>query len=144
MYQLQDQVALAFNRTHLVGTIIGIDHYSMQNFRGGQCHWPSYTVVSSSAKPFDRYWFALWGRSEWILWVLAKKQEQGRLPLVLDKSGLAQIDLQGDCGPSTPVAALAQYKKGSRYFCIERFLGSKVMYFNGYKIQKPKVQKHTS
>ena len=139
MYQLQNRVQLIYRKETIAGTVVGLDSYLMKPFSGKVAHWISYTLLSDLKYPFDRYWFALWGRSEWILWLHTKKADTRNLDLVMEKSGLAQIEVAGERGLSTPIAALAQYKKNSRYFCIERFSGSRVMYFEGYKISRPKL-----
>lgn len=140
MLKLNDKVSIRIGTTEITGQLVGIDQYKLENFSGKACQWPSYTFTSNSKGLFSRYWLVLWDKSKWILWtkITSKNQPQANV-LILEKSGIAQIAFTGDFGQSTPMAALAQYKEGKEYFCIERFTGSEVMFFRGQEIPKPKV-----
>ena len=140
MFKLNDRVAIRVDGKDVIGRLIGIDLYELENFSGSTSAWPSYTLVSDKKGLFSRYWFVLWDKSKWILWTKAKnKALPGNAKLIPGKSGIAKIDFSGDAGLSTPVAALAQYAVGKKYFCLERFAGSSTMVFSGRKISKPAV-----
>jgi len=135
-FKLGERPLVRFRNKTVVGKIIGIDDYHMENFKGGKLYWPSYTLIADHAKPFDRYWFADWGKDGWILWLTAQKLPANTRPL-LERGGIARLDFSGDQGASTPCAALSMHKKGAVIYCVERFSGSKVMLFSGHKIKPP-------
>ena len=137
MFKLKDQISIRLQNTEIVGRLVGVDQYEMESFSGKKCRWPSYTLVSDAKGLFSRYWFVLWDKSKWILWTKARNPSvAARAKLIHEKSGIVHIAFTGDAGPSTPIAALVQYKLGNEFFCIERFSGSQVMFFAGQKIQK--------
>ncbi|GEM_PF-1860826 len=145
MFKLNSKISTTVDRQTIVGTLVGVDYYVLEDFAGNKCKWPSYTLVSKRKAPFDRYWFVKWDgkNAPWILWTKTKRRTVPKTAKMLsDKSGVAHIKFVGDSGASTPWAALIQYKIGkNKYHCLERFAGSEVMYFTGQKIAKPKVER---
>lgn len=138
MLKLNSHVSIRVRHREIVGKLIGVDYYSLENFEGRKFTWPSYTLVSPYRGRFARYWLVRWGRTEWILWLQDKRKKPPRnARLLLSKSGVAKICFEGDAGVSTPYAALMQYKTGEHYYSAERFSGSKVLFFEGMKIAKP-------
>ncbi len=140
-YKLDDLISVTFGGKKITGKLVGIDTYSLEGFDGKKFGWPSYTLISERKDVFKRYWFVRWGKAQWILWL---KSNRTAIPscaeLIVSKSGIAKIEFEGDAGVSTPFAALVQYKVGDGYFSAERFAGSDVMFFSGYKIGKPKIE----
>jgi hypothetical protein len=142
MYKLGDKISIRSAEKVREGRLVGIDTYTLENFENEKISWRSFTLLAEPASRHGRFWFVCWGKSEWILWLAADRNEPGsRLRMQVSKSGIASIRFKGDAGVSTPVAALAQYRGGRRYFCQERFSGSQAMFFDGFRIPKPKVVK---
>lgn len=141
MFKINDSLSITVENQNIIGKLIGIDTYSMENFAGRKVRWTSHTLVSNLSAPFSRYWITNRGKEGWYLSTISKKTKPPKLAQVcLERSGLAQIDFKGDQGVSTPTAALLAYKLSTNtYFTIERFSKSEIMFFNGQKIQKPKV-----
>lgn len=139
-YKLNDTIVIADVDGPIRGNIIGVDSYSLEAVDGSNTSWLSYTVTSDMPPPYDRFWFVCWDQKDWILWlrtvVSCKLKEDS---IVLNKSGLVKIIFSGEAGPSTPLAALIQYKEESKYYCYERFHQSGEMWFNGRKILEPEI-----
>ncbi|MFY9287542.1 MAG: hypothetical protein WAO98_03470 [Alphaproteobacteria bacterium] len=139
MYRLNQEILFQIGRQKITGKLIGIDHYSLESFANTRCKWPSYTLISDTKDVFSRFWFVRWTANEWILWTTTNAKEPPTKGMILSKSGVAKIKFTGDSGVSTPMASLVQFRNGSSYFCIERFINSEVMFFSGQKIKKPKI-----
>ena len=140
-FKLNDSLSVTFKGQRITGKLVGIDTYSLENFDGKKTGWPSYTLVSNRKDKFSRFWFVRWGKSNWILWLQTKSITiPNGAKLITAKSGIAKIEFEGDKGVSSPHAALVQYKAGDGYFSGERFSGSDMLCFMGYKIPKPKIE----
>src|SRR5690348_12623511 len=106
-FKLNDQISVNIKDRKITGKLVGIDSYSLESFDGKKCDWPSYTLVSDREDVFSRFWFVRWGKSNWILWLQAKKMTvPAGAKLIPAKSGIAKIEFEGDAGVSTPFAAL--------------------------------------
>lgn len=136
-FNINKSLSIQHKKLCITGTIIGIDKYSLQNFHNRKLKWNSLTLISSNKSPYDRYWITKW-EDEWILWLKAPLEDGLCKNLILDRSGLASIDIIGDAGLSTPTAALAVFKWKSIYYATERFAGSRTMAFWGNIIPSPK------
>lgn len=143
MFKPNKKISIIVDGQTVTGTLTGVDYYVLEDFGGKKCKWPSYTLVSKQKAPFNRYWFVKWQgkNAPWILWTKSKQRlAPKKAKMIFEKSGIAHIKFVGDFGASTPWASLIQYKAGKdKYYCLERFANSKVMYFSGQKIAKPKI-----
>ncbi|MDD3181331.1 MAG: hypothetical protein PHD48_00770 [Alphaproteobacteria bacterium] len=139
MFNLNDTLSIKINGKTVEGKLIGIDSYLMDGFDGNRHKWKSYTLVSDREGPFSRYWITE-RETGWFLSTAAKKVKPPKNAKVFPaRSGIARIDFKGDKGVSTPAAALLAHKVGpNKFFTVERFLDSEIMFFDGQKIAKPK------
>ena len=143
MFGVGNQISVSVNNNIIIGKLIGIDHYQLQNFEGKKIKWTSYTLTSSHRNIYARFWFVRWDKEGWILWTKARKKIESN-KLILKFSGIATISFTGNQGKSTPTASLATWKTGiEKLYAIERFTGSDVMYFDGVKIKRPEIYKDT-
>lgn len=140
MLKLHDKLATNYLGKEIIGQIVGIDHYHLENFDNKKHMWPSYTLVSKNGGLFKRYWITDWKKAGWFLWTGCPKKAKLQFKRVIqDRSGLATIAFAGDQGISTPTAALVVYElDDGGYYSTERFSGSGVLYFRAQKIPKPK------
>ena len=141
MFEINDRLSVALNGKKIIGKLIGVDSYCMDNFEGKRIKWVSHTLISDLKGIFSRYWIINRGK---LGWFLSTESEKIHAPkgskIALKRSGLAQIAFVGDKGVSTPSAALLAYKiNDNQYFTIERFSRSGIMFFTSQKIDKPKV-----
>jgi hypothetical protein len=145
MFKLRNLIVAKTGSQKIVGTLVGIDSYEMNNFEGKTTKWTSYTLTSNHKGAFSRYWIIDRGNSGWFISVAAKPRKiKKNMPVVLARSGLAQIAFKGDKGPSSPSAALLAYKiKKGHYYTIECFSKDKAMYFSSQKISKPTLSAAT-
>jgi len=114
----------------------------MDAFDGKRHKWKSYTLVSEAKGIFGRYWLTE-RKTGWFLSTESKKKHPAKgAKIVLERSGIAKIAFEGEQGVSTPSAALLAYRAGKdKYFTIERFFDSEIMFFDGVRIAKPKLKK---
>lgn len=140
MFKLNQLFSVVVNGKSVCGKLIGIDSYAMDAFDGKRHKWKSYTLVSAHKGVFSRYWITE-RKTGWFLSTEAKNTRPPKgSKIVSERSGIAKIDFEGEKGVSTPSAALLAYKVGTnKYFTIERFFDSEIMFFDGVKISKPRV-----
>lgn len=141
MLKLNDRLFIRVKNGRILGQIIGIDSYHLENFEGKQQKWLSYTLISDKAGRYKRYWITDWKKSGWVLWTACKKKSALKnCTMVPTRSGITKIEFSGEQGVSTPAAAVAVYKqKNGEYYAMERFSGSKAMFFAGKEISKPET-----
>ncbi|MFA4994105.1 MAG: hypothetical protein WC521_02245 [Bdellovibrionales bacterium] len=141
MFKLNQLLSIVVNGKNVCGKLIGIDSYAMDAFDGKRHKWKSYTLVSDHGGVFSRYWITE-RETGWFLSTEAKKKHPPKgSKIVPERSGIAKIDFEGEKGVSTPSAALLAYKIGKNiFFTIERFFDSEIMFFDGIKIAKPKME----
>jgi len=140
MFKLNDILLVSVNGKTVKGKLIGIDSYLMDGFDGKRHKWKSYTLVSDRKGVFSRYWITE-RKTGWFLSTVAKKTKPPKGAAVFPaRSGIASIDFKGDRGVSTPAAALLAYKVGpEKFFTIERFLDSEIMFFDNVKVSRPRL-----
>lgn len=139
MFSLNDTLSIKINGKIVEGKLVGVDSYFMDGFDGKRHKWKSYTLVSDRKDVFSRYWITE-REAGWFLSTAAKKVKPSKDAKVFPpRSGIARIDFKGDKGVSTPAAALLAYKVGpNKFFTVERFLDSEIMFFDGVRISQPK------
>ncbi|MFE4665012.1 hypothetical protein ACFRI7_20665 [Streptomyces sp. NPDC056716] len=94
-----------------LSTVVGIDHYVMRCFDGRVLEWDSYTLVSDSPPPFDRWWIANTpGLGSYLFTATADVPAAARYRKEL--SGLVLLDSEGDASLSGAYGALATYSDG--------------------------------
>ncbi|MDX2027926.1 MAG: hypothetical protein SFW62_04765 [Alphaproteobacteria bacterium] len=137
MIKLGKELSVKIGGKVITGSVVGIDCYRLENFEGRTLQWASYTLTSPRKHPFTRYWITDWGKRGWVLWLATrKKTPAGRF--LAERSGVAGINFSGEQGASTPVAALVVYqKKDGSYYSLERFAGSRTLFFEGRKVKRP-------
>ncbi|NTU50660.1 MAG: hypothetical protein HGA87_07305 [Desulfobulbaceae bacterium] len=142
MFKLNDTLSIKVNGKTVEGKLIGVDSYLMDGFDGNRHKWKSYTLVSDRKNVFSRYWITE-RETGWFLSTAAKKAKPPKGATVFPaRSGIARIAFEGERGVSTPAAALLAYKvESNKFFTIERFLDSEIMFFDGVRIAQPKAVK---
>lgn len=102
--------------------IIGIDSYVLHNYVEQSRRWKSYTLQSAAHR---HGLTSIGGRT--VLWrptVVTDRDWPAGLTLNPELSGTAAISIEGDPGPSTPLAQLLWFESAdhTRLFAGERFL----------------------
>lgn len=92
----------------LPSTVVGVDRYVMRSFDGEVLRWDSYTLVSESGPPYDRWWIANTPRrGAHVFTATAEVPLTARYSKEL--SGLVGLASEGDSELSGEVGALAMY-----------------------------------
>ncbi len=141
MFALNQNILIGLSNRRLVAKLIGIDAYNLENYNGKRCEWLSYTLVTKKIGKYGRFWLTDWKKTGWVLWTNSKlKRPPKGYRMVAERSGIAKIGFTGDSGSSTSHAALAVFSLNDKYYSLERFKTSEVMFFTGIKILKPKQE----
>ena len=114
-------------------TVIGIDHYTMKGFNGQSQAWDSYTLTSTSPKPYDRWWVVnVAGRGAYAYTAVAAIPDEG-VRFLSHLSGLVALSSEGNADLSSEKGALATYEAadGETLYAEEVFDGAPRLQFVG-------------
>jgi hypothetical protein len=110
---------------------VGIDRYTLKAFDGTEKRWDSYTLVSSEAGLFSRWWIVnvpLHGPHFFV----AGEGIPANAAFDAAQSGLVGLDSEGDAVLSAPKGALAVHRTPDGVFhSLEVFDGADRLVFVG-------------
>lgn len=112
--------------------VVGVDRYRFTGCDGRDHHWESYTLTSSAAPPYDRFWIANVPDHGGYLFTAAQAPRPDNAMLREGLSGFCQLDSTGDASLSTPFSALNTWQEADgTIHSVEVFNDGSVLRFLG-------------
>lgn len=91
--------------------VVGIDKYSFTAADSRRHSWESYTLTSSAAAPFDRFWIANVPDQGAFRFTRAQTSRPGDAVFSESLSGLCQLESTGDAALSSAFSALSCWQQ---------------------------------